>query len=154
LVIGRRGIALPAVLLALVALGVLSSLALIDAMLAHRASRLAEDQVRARAAALSALPQTFTPADLGWLCLQPPAAPARQTLARSDGATVELAWWVLGRGVVRAEVRARGPAGSRHRLLVSLRVDSLPTDSTVIGCPGATRLVPRGGGWWRPLPEG
>lgn len=150
----RRGIALPAVLLALVALGLLSSLALADALLASRASRFAEDAVRARAAALSSVADLFEPADLGWLCLQPPASPARRRLHRSDGSEVDLAWWVLGRGVIRGEVRSRGPQGGRYRLLVSLRVDSLAPDSSAIGCPGATRLLPSGSGWWRALPEG
>lgn len=151
---GRRGIALPAVLLALSALGVLSSLALLDALLAWRAADLAEDGVRARAYALAGVPRSFMPPDVAWLCLQPPARPIRQRITVGSGAVVDLAWWSLGGGAIRAEVTAEGRRGARHRVLVSLRVDSLAADSLGPGCPAASRLLPRGDVWMRPAPTG
>ena len=68
----RPGIALPAVLGVIVALGLLSSLALADAVRDWRVATLAEDAVRARAAALEALAAAAHPVDLEALCLSGP----------------------------------------------------------------------------------
>lgn len=142
------------VLLVLAALGVLSALALSDAHQAWRAARFAEDQVRARALAFGALGAAQSPPDIRWLCLQPPASPIRQSLPAAAGGEVDLAWWWMGGGSARALVSAQGAEGGRYRLLVSLRVDSVSADSSVIGCPAATRLLPDVGGWFRPVPGG
>ncbi len=142
------------VVLVLAALGILSSLGLMDALQAWRASRLAEDEARARAAAIAGIAGLFTPADVPWLCLRPPAAPSRTTLSIGEGDRAELTWWTVGRGLVRGEVEGLGRRGGRHRRIVLLRADSIPTDSALVGCPQATRLVPVPGVWILPHPDG
>jgi hypothetical protein len=153
-VVSRRGIALPVVLLVLVALGLLSSLALGDALLAARVAALAEDEVRARSAAVSGDSALRHPPDLVWLCLQPPSAPQRRVLVQGDGARVEISWWMVGSGLVRVQVTGVGPAGGRHRRLGWLRPDSLiPLDSRP-GCPEARALIPAAINWRAAHPEG
>jgi hypothetical protein len=142
------------VILVLAALGLLSALGLADAMLATRVAALAEERVRAHAAMLEALPALFTPPDVPWLCLRSPDAPIRVLHAASGGSRVELVWWAVGRGAVRAQITGLSPLGGRHRRLALMAPDSLPTDPGQPGCPGATRLVPAGEGWLLPHPEG
>lgn len=150
----RRAIALPMVLLVLVALGLLSSLALFDALQATRGARLAEDEARARAAAIAGVEGLRRPADAPWLCLQPPGTPLGATLSVGDGASARLRWWSLGGGRVRGEVVGIGRTGGRHRRLASLLADSMPLDSLTLGCPGATALRPAPDPWLAAHPDG
>jgi hypothetical protein len=150
----RRGIALPMVLLVLVALGMLSSLALADALQSARVATLAEDELRARALAVAGDSVLRTPPDIRWLCLQPAVAPQRRVLAEPNGSRAEVTWWMSGPGLVRVQVLGVGPAGARHRRLAWLKPDSLvPLDSRP-GCPDATRLVPAVRDWRAEHPEG
>lgn len=142
------------VLLTLLALTILSSLALFDALQAWRAAALAEDAVRARAAAHSALQQVFAPASLPWLCLQPPHLHTDREFTLPAGARARVSWRTFGPADLRAEVAGFGARGARHRLLVRLTPDSLPGDPWVPGCPSATRLLPAGPDWWVRHPEG
>lgn len=142
------------VLMVLVALGLLASLALQDAVLASRIAVLAEDELRARAAALSADSVLRRPPDIRWLCLQPAAAAQRRVLLQPDGGRVELAWWMTAPGLVRVQVTGTGPAGSRHRRLGWLRPDSLLPLDPRPGCPDARALVPAATSWRSAHPEG
>ncbi len=146
-----RGIALPLVLLVLVALELLSALALTDALQAARAASLAEEQARVQAAALAAVDSLAHPPDLAWLCVQPPSQPVQRRLPATNGLQVTLRWWSVGDGVLRVEVEATGTQGTRHRRLGWMRSDSVPTGP---GCPTATRLLPLGQPWLGPHPEG
>lgn len=150
----RRGIALPIVLLVLVALGILSALALQDAMLASRVAALAEDELQARAAALTGDSALRHPPDLTWLCLQPPASPQRRVLPAPHGARVEILWWMLGSGLVRVQVKGVGAGGSRHRRLGWLRPDSLLPLDPRPGCPESRALEPAATNWRAAHPEG
>lgn len=150
----RRGIALPVVLLVLVALGLMSSLALSDALLASRVATLAEDEARARGTVLSGVEGVRAPPDLHWLCLQPPARPARTTQALSDGGQLELVWWMVAPGVVRAQITGVAAGGSRHRRIAWLRPDSLLPMDVRPGCPDAAGLVPAVEDWLVGHPEG
>ncbi len=150
----RRGIALPVVLLVLVALGMMSSLALTDALLASRVATLAEDEARARGAVLGGVEGVRTPPDLQWLCLQPPARPVRTTHPLADGGRLELVWWMVAPGVVRAQITGVAAGGGRHRRLAWLRPDSLLPMDTRPGCPDATGLVPAAEDWLVGHPEG
>jgi len=152
--VARRGIALPMVLLTLLALTILASLALFDALQAWRAAGLAEDGVRARAAAHTALREVFAPPSVAWLCLQPPYAAVEREVSLPSGGRARISWRTLGPADQRAEVAGLGPQGARHRLLVRLTPDSLPSDPWVPGCPTATRLEPAGPDWWARHPEG
>lgn len=153
-VVSRRGIALPFVLMVLVALGMLSSLALGDAMLSARVAALAEDEVRARAAALGADSLLKQPPDLAWLCLQPPSAAQRRVVTAADGGRVEVLWWMVGSGLVRVQVTGTGPGGGRHRRLAWLRPDSLLPLDPRPGCPDARGLIPAAASWRAEHPEG
>jgi hypothetical protein len=150
----RRGIILPAVLAALVALALLSALALLDAVQEWRVAGLADDQVLARAAMEEGLDALGHPGDLAFLCLSPPLA--RQTGAgtAAGGGRYLLHWTHLGRGLVRAEVEGRGRVGARARAIALLRPDSTAWVSGVFGCPTATRLAPAGTGWVTVHPTG
>ena len=150
----RRGIALPVVLLVLVALGMLSSLALGDAVLAARVASLAEDELRARAGALAGDSLVRQPPDITWLCLQPPAAAQHRVVTRPDGGRVEVAWWMVGSGLVRVQVTGIGPMGGRHRRLGWLRPDSIVPFDPRPGCPDARRLRPAAVSWRGQHPEG
>jgi hypothetical protein len=152
--VNRRGIALPMVILVMVALAILSSLALFDALQAWRVAALAEDSVRARAAAQGALAAAFRPPNLPLLCLQPPHLLVTGPPVLDSNGRAELGWRALGPGRVRAEVTGIGRAGARQRLLVLLAPDSLPTLAGTPGCPTATRLVPQGPVWVLRQPEG
>lgn len=142
------------VLLVLVALGLLSSLALFDAVQATRAARLAEDEAKARAAAIAGIEGLRSPADAPWLCLQPPASPLADTLTYEDGGRAVLRWWSLGGGRIRGEVVGIGATGGRHRRLATLLVDSLPADPATPGCPGARALRPAPNPWLLAHPDG
>lgn len=142
------------VVLVLVALGLLSSLALFDALQATRGARLAEDEVRARAVAIAGVEALLAPADAPWICLQPPAAIVRATTSYGAMGRVELRWWSLGRGRLRGEVVGLGPQGGRHRRFAQLAPDSLPLDSLTPGCPDAQGLRPAGPRWLVPHPDG
>jgi len=150
----HRGIALPMVLLVLAALGLLSSLALFDALQATRGARLAEGEARARAAAIAGVEGLLAPPDLRWLCVQSPATAVEQTVYYESGARAQLRWRMLGRGAVRGEVEGVWPAGGRHRRLALLVPDSVPLDSVIPGCPAATRLVAVPGRWLLTHPDG
>jgi hypothetical protein len=150
----RGGIALPMVLLVLLALGLLSSLALSDAVQATMAAKLAGDGLRARAAAHRALPLAFDPPDLALLCLQPPHAEMVRDITFTDGVRARLTWRTLSARVIQMEVTGHGVLGARSRLLGRLSPDSLPSDPWVFGCPTATRLVPTGPDWWLRHPAG
>lgn len=150
----RRGIALPMVLLVLVALGMLASLTLGDALQAARVATMAEDELRARAAAIASDSILRRPPDLHWLCLQPPSAPQRRLLNNRDGSRAEVSWWLVGPGLVRVQVDAVGPAGARHRRLAWLRPDSLLPLDVRPGCPDAEALVPAANDWQAAHPEG
>jgi hypothetical protein len=150
----RRGIALPLVLLVLIALGLLSSLALFEALQATRAARLAEDEVRARAIAIAGVERLLSPPDLPWLCLQPPAAPLALTDTYEREGRVHLRWWSLGGGRVRGEVLGVGRGGGRHRRLALLVADSVPLDVMTPGCPGARGLRPDRAPWLSAHPDG
>lgn len=150
----RRGIALPVVLLVMTALGLLSALALFDALQATRGARLAGEEARAHAAALAGVAALLTPPNIAWLCLQPPSAPLRSNLSVEGGGRVELTWWSLGRGRVRAEVAGFGGNGGRSRRLAMLLADSLPADSLTPGCPLAVGLRPESPSWLRVHPDG
>lgn len=150
----RAGIALPMVLLVLLALGLLSSLALSDAMQAMRAASLAGDGLHARAAAQRGLALAFEPPNLALLCLQPPHAEMVREVTFAPGATARLSWRMLPTRVIQLEVTGRGERGVRARLLGRLTPDSLPSDPWVFGCPAATRLRPAGPDWWIRHPGG
>lgn len=149
----RRGIALPMVILVMVALAILSSLALFDALQAWRVAVLAEDGVRARAAAMGAVGAAFTPPNLSVLCLQPPYLVTADSV-QTAGGRAEIAWRGLGGGRLRAEVTGFGRQGARQRLLVLLTPDSLPALPGEPGCPAATRLLPQGQHWILRHPAG
>ena len=135
------------VLMVMIALALLSSLALFDAVQFWRVALLAEDSVRARAAAYSAVATTFSPPDLHLLCLRPPHLGVRGSVAHTANGTASVAWRSLRGGRVRAEVGGRGRNGARFDLVVLLLPDSLPALPGVPGCPAATRLVPQGRIW-------
>jgi hypothetical protein len=149
-----RGIALPMVMFVLTALGVLSSLSLLDALGAWRAAQLAAGAVAAKAAVLQGVEHLRSPRDVAWLCLASPATPRREVRSLDDGSELRLTWWSLGGGRVRGEVSAVGRIGGRHRVLAALRADSMPEGPDAIGCPGATGLEPDGVRWLMPHPGG
>jgi hypothetical protein len=150
----RKGIALPVVLLVLVALGLMSSLALSDALLASRVATLAEDELRARGAAIGGVEGVRTPPDLQWLCLQPPARAVGAAQALPDGGRVELVWWMVAPGVVRAQITGVAAGGGRHRRIAWLRPDSLVPMDVRPGCPDAGGLIPASDDWLGGHPEG
>lgn len=150
----RRGVALPMALLVLVALGLLSSLALTDALQAARTATLAEDEARARAALLDALAAATAPPDLPWLCLQPPMLPLVVLDTTPTGQPIELRWWTIAPGVIRVELVGVGRFGARHRRVGWLRPDSMDASDPRPGCPSATRLQPIGPDWLGAHPEG
>ncbi len=150
----HRGVALPAVVLVLAALGMMAALMLTDALQAVHLARYAEGQVAARASAVAAVESLRYPDALGLLCLRPPGAAASRTVEVERDGAVTLRWWHLGHGRVRAEVAAVVREGGAARLLVRLRVDSAEVDDAAIGCPRATRLDPDGLDWLLLHPAG
>ena len=150
----RRGFILPVVLGAIMALGLLSSLALFDAVQEWRVAGLADDQVLARAAVLQGVDAVAHPPDLPGLCVRPPLASVAATGPGAGGGAWLVRWRHLGDGLVRAEVEGRGRAGSRARVMALVVPDSGGRSSGLYGCAAATRLVPAGPGWLEGHPEG
>lgn len=143
----RRGVALPIVLALLVALGLLSALAVTDALAEWRVATLAEDAVRARAAAEDALAVVGAPPDLALLCVSGPGAPQVRGHARADGSAAAIRWRALGSGTVLVEIQGRGRFGARWRLLGWLAPDTVERDGGLLRCPAASRLRPTTA-WW------
>lgn len=150
----RRGIALPAVLGVLVALGLLSSLALSDAVRDWRVASLAEDAVRARAAAMHGLALAGDPTDLAGLCVSGPLAVRSMDVPTSGGTRARIRWRVLQPGIVRVDTEGAGTHGARHRLQALLTPDSAERVMGLYRCPSATRLVPAAVRWTDGHPEG
>lgn len=150
----RRGIALPAVLAAVVTLGLLGGLALADAVLESRVSALATDRVVARAALGSALDGLASPPDLAALCAAPVLRPQRAEGAADVDGRYRIVWTHLGDGAVRALVTGEGRMGARQRAIALLRPDSTVRVSGFLRCDSATRLMPAGAGWLQVHPEG
>jgi hypothetical protein len=149
----RPGIILPTVLAVLLTTAMLSALVLLDASLEQRVAGLAQDRLRARAAALEGLIHAGAPADVAELCLRPPLAPMEAERGAASGGSVRLRWRHLGGGLVRVEIEGRGRQGSRWRYLGYLRPDP-PPFPLPFGCSGATRLMPVGPRWLDGHPEG
>ncbi|HET8769981.1 MAG TPA: hypothetical protein VFM71_03255 [Gemmatimonadaceae bacterium] len=150
----RKGIVLPVVLAVLVALMLLSALALSEAMLDWRVARFADDAVRARAAAMRGLAAVDTPPDLATLCVSGPLAVQERVLPQVDGTDARVLWRQLGGGVVRAEVEGTGVHGARHRAWALLVPDSTARVMGLLRCPDALRLVPVPGRATDGHPEG
>lgn len=140
----RRGVVLPVVLAVMVALALLSSLALFDAVQEWRVASLAGDRVEARAAALSALASTRTPPDLASLCISPPVVEQVAAASVVGRGSARIAWRHFGGGAVRAEVAGTGIHGTRSRLVVLLRPDSSERVGGLFRCPRAAALEPVG----------
>lgn len=150
----RRGIILPAVLAALIALALLSALALFDAVQEWRVAGLADDQLIARAALHEGLDALAEPTDLPLLCVSPPLAGQVVTAASAGGGAYHLTWSHLGGGLVRAEAEGRGRVGARARAIALMRPDSSERVMGLYRCPAATRLAPAGAVWLTAHPEG
>lgn len=150
----RPGIALPMVLTVVVALGLLSALSLTEAVREWRVATLAEDALRARAAALRALTETAAPPDLPALCVSGPLALQTRILDLPPAASAAISWRSLRPGLVRAAVEGRGVHGARYRLQAYLRPDSAERVMGLFRCPAATRLEPASGRWVDGHPEG
>jgi len=150
----RRGIALPIALAAMTALGLLSGLALFDAVQEWRVAMLAADRLRAHAARLEGHRLAARPAALASLCVRPPLAEVVATGQALDGGRYVVTWRHLGSGLVLAEVEGRGRTGGRERDRLLLRPDSGRLVGGLYGCPEATRLLPSGPAWREGHPEG
>lgn len=150
----RRGIVLPVVLAVLVALMLLSALALSEALLDWRVATLADDAVRARAAAMRGLADVANPPNLPMLCLSGPLVTQQRDLTPVLGTTARVTWRQLGGGVVRSEVEGSGLHGARHRVWALLVPDTTERVMGLFRCPLATRLVPVPGRWTDRHPEG
>ena len=150
----RRGVVLPIVLAAILALGFLASLALFDAVLEWRVAGLAEDQVVARAAAVEGTDAVADPPDLPGLCVRPPLAWEERAGTTVGGGRFLVRWQHLGDGLVRAEVEGTGRIGARARVIALVRPDSSERVSGLFRCPSAIRLVPAGPRWLEMHPEG
>ncbi len=150
----RRGIALPAVLAVIVALGLLSSLALSDAVRDWRVATLAEDAVRARAAALEALAAARAPVDLQALCLLGPLGEQESQVVTGPGSSGRVRWRMPQAGIVLVDAEGVGAHGARHRLHALLRPDTAERVSGLYRCPDASRLVRAAARWTDGDPEG
>ncbi len=136
------------------ALMLLGALALSEAMLDWRVATLADDAVRARAAALRGLSVVAAPPDLAGLCLSGPLAVQERVLPPVGGTGVRIRWRQLGGGVVRAEVEGTGRHGARHRVWTLLVPDSTERVLGLLRCPAAVRLLPVPGRATDRHPEG
>lgn len=145
---------LPIVLAAIVVLGLLSSLALFDAVLEWRVAGLADDQVVARAAAVEGTDAVADPPDLGGLCVRPPLAWEERAGTTAAGGRYRVRWQHLGDGLVRAEVEGTGRIGARSRVIALVRPDSSERVSGLYRCPSAVRLIPAVPQWLETHPEG
>lgn len=150
----RRGVILPAVLASLVLLGLLSSLALFDAVQEWRVAGLGDDQLLARAALLEGVDRVASPGDLPLLCVSSPMAWQLTFGSASGGGRFRVHWTHLGGGLVRAEVVGLGRSGARSGAIALVRPDSTDHLAGMVVCPRATRLEPAGPGWLVAPPEG
>lgn len=142
------------VLLVMIALGLLGSLALADAIATSRAAEMVAESVRARAEAHRAVAAAFAPPDLALLCLQPPSAEMVREVTNADGGSGRVEWRTVARGRVVVTVTGYARDSVRHRLILRLKPDTLPSEPWVPGCPAATRLEWEGGPSWIRHPEG
>lgn len=142
------------VLAVLVALMLLSALALSEAMLDWRVARFAADAVRARGAAMRGLAVVATPPDLAALCVSGPLAVQERSLPPVAGTGARIRWRHLGGGVMRAEVQGTGLQGARHRVWALLVPDTTERVMGLFRCPAALRLVPVPGRATDGHPEG
>jgi len=145
---------LPIVLAAILALGLLGSLALFDAVLEWRVAGLADDRVLARAAAIEGTDAVSAPPDLAGLCVAPPLAWQERAGTAAAGGRYRVRWQHLGQGLVRAEVEGTGRIGARSRLVALVRPDSSERVSGLFRCPAARRLIPAVPRWLETHPEG
>jgi hypothetical protein len=145
---------LPIVLAALVALGLLGSLALFDAVLEWRVAGLADDQQLARAAAIEGTGLVSDPPDVAGLCVGPPLATQERVGPAAGGGRYRVRWQHLGDGLVRSEVEGVGRVGARSRLIALVRPDSSERVSGLFRCPVARRLIPAVPRWLEAHPEG
>ncbi|MBL8998429.1 MAG: hypothetical protein JNL44_14035 [Gemmatimonadetes bacterium] len=135
---------LPAVLAVMVALALLSTAALFDAVQEWRVATLAADRVVARAAALSALGAVSRPPALDLLCVSAPGSVQGAAAPVPGAGSARVSWRHLGSGAVRAEVTGLGVHGSRVRFLAFLAPDSADRTAALYRCPAASRLLPFG----------
>jgi len=152
--VARRGIVLPVVLLVLVALELLSALALFDALQEWRVAGLAEDRVLAHAALEEGIDALRAPPDLPDLCLRPPLAAESRSGTASGGGAFRVTWSHLGDGIVHVRVTGSGRQGAEVRAIALVRPDSTERVSGVFACPAATRLEPLGPAWLVADPAG
>lgn len=145
---------LPAVLASLVLLGLLSSLALFDAVQEWRVAGLGDDQLLARAALLEGLDRVASPGDLPLLCVSAPVAGQQASGTAVGGGRFLVRWTHLGGGLVRAEVQGLGRSGARSGAIALLRPDSTDHLAGMVVCSRATRLDPAGPGWLVTPPDG
>lgn len=145
---------MPIVLAAILALSLLASLALFDAVLEWRVAGLADDQVLARAAALEAVDVVAEPPDLAGLCLRPPLDWVEREGGTAAGGRYRVRWQHLGEGLMRAEVEGTGRIGARARMIALVRPDSSERVSGLFRCPVARRLIPAAPRWLEAHPEG
>ena len=150
----RRGMVLPIVLSAIVALGLLASLGLFDAVQEWRVAGLADDRVLARAAVLEGLDAVPRPPDLAGLCVRSPLAWMERSGASAAGGRYRVRWQHLGRGLVRAEVEGTGRVGGRSRAIALVEPDSSEWTGGLYRCDSAARLVPAAAAWLETHPEG
>ncbi len=151
---GRRGIILPTILATLVVLGLLSALALHDAVQEWRVAALADDQALARAALLEAVDGVSHPPDLAALCVSSPLASQGASGLAVGGGAWRVRWHHLGEGRVWAVAEGRGLRGARARAVAHLAPDTAASDSGLFRCPAASRLAGRGPRWLERHPEG
>ena len=150
----KRGMVLPIVLAAIIALGLLGSLALFDAVLEWRVAGLADDQVLARSALIEGTDAVADPPDLAGLCVRPPLAWEERVGQTDRGGRYRVRWQHLGDGLVRAEVEGSGRIGARARVIALVRPDSSERVSGLFRCPVARRLIPAAPRWLETHPEG
>lgn len=150
----RRGIVLPVVLMLLVALELLSALALFDAVQEWRVAGLAEDRVVALAALEEGVDALRLPPDLAGLCTRTPLDPETRTGAASGGGAFRVTWSHFGDGIVQVRVTGSGRWGAEARAIALVTPDSTERASGVFACPAATRLMPLGPAWLVAEPVG
>jgi hypothetical protein len=150
----RKGIALVAVLLVVVALSMLSALAFSEAIRDWRVASLAEDAVHARAGAMAALAASRVPPDLPGLCVSGPLVSQEQAVPVASGASATVRWRALGGGVVQVDAEGRGRFGARARFQALFVPDSTELTMGLLRCPDARRLLPVTGRWQDGHPEG
>lgn len=150
----RRGMVLPIVLAAIVAVSLLASLGLFDAVQEWRVAGLAEDRVLARVAVTEGLDAVPSPPDLAGLCVRPPLAWMERSAESASGGRYRVRWQHLGGGLVRAEVEGVGRVGGRSRAIALMVPDSSERVAGLFRCASAARLVPAAPAWLETHPEG